>query len=157
MQAYAGFLSRNGGHDEALKLYGEFDKQLPRYPLVVEAMTSLRKDEQLPRLVDTAQAGAAEALYGLGAALGRREEELSLANRGLAYLQLALVPRAEPAACDARPRRPLRGDEEAASSRSRRMTGCRPSPALKRNAEIQIGIDLDALIAPTKPRSISTS
>ena len=38
MQAYAGFLSRNGGHDEALKLYGEFDKQLPRYPLVVEAM-----------------------------------------------------------------------------------------------------------------------
>ena len=39
MQAYAGFLSRNGGREEALKIYGEFDKQLPRYPLVVEAMS----------------------------------------------------------------------------------------------------------------------
>src|SRR5258706_15203806 len=86
MQAYAGFLSRNGGHEEALRIYGEFEKQLPRYPLVVQAMATLRKNEPLPRLADSAQAGAAEALYGLGAALGRRQEEPSLANRGPAYL-----------------------------------------------------------------------
>src|SRR6516164_3028080 len=60
MQSYAGFLSRNGSRDEAIKLYDEFDKQQPRYPLAVEAMAQLRKDEQLPRIVDTAQAGAAE-------------------------------------------------------------------------------------------------
>ena len=90
MQAYAGFLSRNGARDEALKIYQVFDQQLPRYPLIVDGLAQLNKDESLPRIVDTAQAGAAEALYGLGAALGRREEELSLANRGLAYLQLAL-------------------------------------------------------------------
>ena len=34
-QAYAGFLSRNGSRDEAQKMYEEFDKQLPRYPLTV--------------------------------------------------------------------------------------------------------------------------
>ena len=90
MQFHAGFLSRNGSRDEALKIYEEYDKQQPRYPLTVEALSLLRRDIPLPRMIETAQAGAAEALYGLGAALGRREEELSLANRGLAYLQLAL-------------------------------------------------------------------
>jgi tetratricopeptide (TPR) repeat protein len=39
-----------------------------------------------PRLVNSAQAGAAEALYGLGASLGRRGGE----DLGLVYLQLAL-------------------------------------------------------------------
>ncbi|HEX5211359.1 MAG TPA: tetratricopeptide repeat protein [Pseudolabrys sp.] len=41
----------------------------------------------LPRIVDTPQAGAAEALYGLGASLGRRGGE----DLGLVYLQLALA------------------------------------------------------------------
>ncbi|HLA20039.1 MAG TPA: tetratricopeptide repeat protein, partial [Pseudolabrys sp.] len=41
---------------------------------------------KLPRLVDSAQAGAAEALYGLGASLGRRGGE----DLGLVYLQLSL-------------------------------------------------------------------
>jgi tetratricopeptide (TPR) repeat protein len=40
----------------------------------------------LPRLVQSPQAGAAEALYGLGASLGRRGGE----DLGLVYLQLAL-------------------------------------------------------------------
>ena len=53
-------------------------------------MAELSKGGKLPLLVDSPQLGGAEALYGLGAALGRREDELSLANRGLAYLQLAL-------------------------------------------------------------------
>ena len=41
----------------------------------------------LPRIVATPQAGAAEALYGLGASLGRRGGE----DLGLVYLQLALA------------------------------------------------------------------
>jgi tetratricopeptide (TPR) repeat protein len=40
MQSHAGFLSRNGARDEALKIYEEYDKQLPRYPLTVEALAS---------------------------------------------------------------------------------------------------------------------
>src|SRR5262249_7328393 len=90
MQSHASFLSRNGARDEALRVYEDYDKQLPRYPLTVEALALVRKALPLRRIVETAQAGAAEALYVLGAALGRREEEMSLANRGLAYLQLAL-------------------------------------------------------------------
>ena len=45
-----------------------------------------RAGGELPRLVDSAQAGAAEALYGLGASLGRRGGE----DLGLVYLQLSL-------------------------------------------------------------------
>src|SRR5437879_13517472 len=49
-------------------------------------MAALEKDKQLQPLVADAQAGAAEVLYGLGAALGRRGGE----DLGLVYLQLAL-------------------------------------------------------------------
>jgi tetratricopeptide (TPR) repeat protein len=144
MQAYAGYLSRNGSKDEALKLYGEFDKQLPRYPLVVDAMAALRKDEQLPRMVDSVQSGAAEALYGLGAALGRREEELSLANRGLAYLQLALYldPNHALAMLALADLYEAMKKPELAIKVYERVPASSP---LKRNAEIQLGIDLDAL------------
>lgn len=90
VQAYGGWLSRNGQRDEALKVFQTFDAALPRHPLVRASIDSIQKGQPLPRLVEGVNAGAAEALYGLGAALARREEELSLSNRGLAYLQLAL-------------------------------------------------------------------
>ncbi len=144
VQAWAGFQSRNGARDEAIKLYEDFDKQLPRYPLVVEALASLRKDEALPRLVDTAQGGAAEALYGLGAALGRREEEMSLANRGLAYLQLALYlePNHALAMLALADLYEAMKKPELAIAIYDRVPATSP---LKRNAEIQLGIDLDSL------------
>jgi len=143
-QAYAGFLSRNGGREESLRIYGEFDKQLPRYPLVLEAMSTLRKDEPLPRLVDTVQAGAAEALYGLGAALGRREEELSLANRGLAYLQLALYldPNHSLAMLALADLYEAMKKPELAIKVYERVPANSP---LKRNAEIQLATNLDTL------------
>ena len=144
MQAYAGFLSRNGGREESLRIYGEFDKQLPRYPLALEAMTTLRKDEPLPRLVDTVQVGAAEALYGLGAALGRREEELSLANRGLAYLQLALYldPNHSLAMLALADLYEAMKKPELAIKVYERVPANSP---LKRNAEIQLATNLDTL------------
>jgi Flp pilus assembly protein TadD len=49
-------------------------------------MSELKSGKRLAPLVDTPQAGAAEVLYGLGAALGRRGGE----DLGLVYLQLAL-------------------------------------------------------------------
>jgi len=144
MQANAGFLSRNGGREEAVRIYGEFDKQLPHYPLVVEAMNMLRKDEPLPRLVDSVQAGSAETLYGLGAALGRREEELSLANRGLAYLQLALYLEPNHALAQLA----LADLYEAMKKPELAIKVYERVPAnsaLKRNAEIQLAINLDAI------------
>ena len=144
MQSYAGFLSRNGSRDEALKIYQEFDKQLPRYPLTVEALALLNKDMPLPRMIDTAQAGAAEALYGLGAALGRREEEMSLANRGLAYLQLALYlePNHALAQISLADLYEAMKKPELAIKTYERVPASSP---LKRNAEIQLAIDLDVL------------
>jgi tetratricopeptide (TPR) repeat protein len=143
MQSHAGFLSRNGGHDEALKIYEDYDKQVPRYPLTIEGLSLLRKDSPLPRITETAQEGAAEALYGLGAALGRREDEMSLANRGLAYLQLALYLEPNHALAQLsladlyellkKPALAIKIYEKVPAS----------SP-LKRNAEIQMAIDLDS-------------
>ena len=86
VEAYGSWLSRNRSPKEALAIFETFDKVLPRHPLVVEAMDKLKAGEKLPPLVTTAQAGAAEALYGLGASLGRRGGE----DLGLVYLQLSL-------------------------------------------------------------------
>jgi tetratricopeptide (TPR) repeat protein len=86
VEAYGSWLSRNATAKEALAIFDAFDKVLPRHPLVIEAMTKLKAGEKLPALVSNAPAGAAEALYGLGASLGRRGGE----DLGLVYLQLSL-------------------------------------------------------------------
>ncbi|KQZ01823.1 hypothetical protein ASD45_13915 [Pseudolabrys sp. Root1462] len=86
VEAYGGWLSRNRTQQEALEVFEAFDKVLPRHPLIVEEMAKVKAGEKLPLLVTGPQAGAAEALYGLGASLGRRGGE----DLGLVYLQLAL-------------------------------------------------------------------
>ena len=86
VEAYGSWLSRNKSSADALKVFEAFDKTLPRHPLVLAAMDQLKAGKKLPLLVKSAQAGAAEALYGLGASLGRRGGE----DLGLVYLQLAL-------------------------------------------------------------------
>src|SRR5262249_56808948 len=78
--------SRTRSKEEAWEFCEAFDKPLPRHPLVVESMARLKAGEKLPPLVSNVQAGAAEALYGLGASLGRRGGE----DLGLVYLQLSL-------------------------------------------------------------------
>jgi tetratricopeptide (TPR) repeat protein len=84
-QAYAVEQSRLGNRDEALKVFQAYEETVPRHPLVAEAIRELERGRRLAPLVDTPQAGAAEALYTIGAALGRRGEDV-----GLVYLLLAL-------------------------------------------------------------------
>src|SRR3981189_2984919 len=84
--AYARWLSRNKDGAAAAGIYEAFDKKLPRHPLVQEALRETKAGKKLPPLVDSAQAGAAEALYGIGAQLTRRGGE----DLALVYLQLAL-------------------------------------------------------------------
>jgi tetratricopeptide (TPR) repeat protein len=86
VQAYGGYLSRQGSKDEALKVFKAFDELLPRHPLITEAISDINAGKRIPLLIDSPQAGAAEALYGLGSALGRRGGE----DLGLIYLQLSL-------------------------------------------------------------------
>ena len=144
VQSYGSWASRNGGKDDALKIFQEFEKTLPRHPLVIQTLAQLRRGEKLPQVVDSAQAGAAEVLYGLGAALGRREEELSLANRGLAYLQLAIYldPTHALAILSLADLYEAMKKPEFAIATYERLPA---ESILKRNADIQMSIDLDAL------------
>lgn len=162
VEAYGGWLSRNGKRDEARKVFADFNKVLPNHPLITQAMalldkigaaspgpvmvgpaldvgatgesvkkvqaklglktdgifgqhlkSAVRQFQQqhklaesgavdaktyavlfaggdaaatVPPLATSAQAGGGEALYGLGASLGRRGGE----DLGLVYLQLSL-------------------------------------------------------------------
>ena len=114
---------------------------MPHHPVIDEEMKQISDGEKLPPLVDSPQAGAAEALYGLGASIGRRGGE----DLALIYLQLALYlePTQRHGAVVAW--RSLRRISRSPISPSRLMTGCRPVSPLSRNAEIQMAVDLDAL------------
>jgi tetratricopeptide (TPR) repeat protein len=86
VEAYGSWASRNRSPKDALAIFEAFNKVLPDHPLVTAEIAKLKRGEKLPTLVPSAQAGAAEALYGLGASLGRRGGE----DLGLVYLQLSL-------------------------------------------------------------------
>jgi tetratricopeptide (TPR) repeat protein len=140
VEAYGRYLSRNGSKDDALKVYDDFNKQLPNHPLVLEEMKAVSDGQKLPALVETPQAGAAEALYGLGASIGRRGGE----DLALIYLQLALYlepshPMALLSLADLyealkKPALAIKVYERVP-----------PSSPLFRNAEIQLADDLDQL------------
>lgn len=140
VESYGSWQSRNGQKEEALKTYQAFDAQLPRHPLIVEAMNTLKAGKPLPMLVDSPQAGAAEVLYGLGAALGRRGGE----DLGLVYLQLALYlapnqPLALLSLADLYEQ--VKNPALAIKVYERVPT---TSP-LRRNSEIQLAVNLDTL------------
>lgn len=140
VQAYGSFLSRHSETAEALKVFEAFDKQLPRHPLIVEAIAKLKRGEKLPPIADNAQTGAAEVLYGLGASLGRRGGE----DLGLVYLQLALylVPHHSLALLSLADLYEAMKKPQAAIDTYERIPEHSP---LRRNAEIQIAINLDTL------------
>ena len=140
VEAYGRYLARSGDKADALKVYGDFNKVLPDHPLIVQEMKAVNDGDKLPLLVDSPQAGAAEALYGLGASIGRRGGE----DLALIYLQLALY--LEPSHAMAllsladlyeslkKPDLAIKVYERVPAS----------SP-LSRNAEIQLAGDLDQL------------
>src|SRR6516164_6511919 len=138
VQAYGSYLSRNGNKDDALKVFKDFDTQLPRHPLITEAIADIASGKKLPLLVDSSQMGAAEALYGLGAALGRRGGE----DLGLIYLQLSLylVPTHQLALLSLADLYEGLKKPDLAIKTYERMP---PSSPLGRSALIQRAVDLD--------------
>lgn len=138
--AYARWLSRNSTPEAATAVYEAFDKKLARHPLVVEGIRETKAGKKLPPLVDSAQQGAAEALYGIGASLTRRGGE----DLALVYLQLslylnpnhslALLSLADLYETVKKPQMAIKVYERVPSN----------SP-LKRNAQIQLATDLDAV------------
>lgn len=138
--AYGRWLSRNKDIAAAQGVYENFNKKLARHPLVVQAMRDLQAGKKLAPLVDSPQAGAAEALYGIGASLTRRGgEDLALVYLQLAlYLQpnhsLALLSLADLYESVKKPKMAIKVYERVPAN----------SP-LKRNALIQQATDLDAV------------
>ena len=138
-EAYARWLSRNKDAAAATAIYETFDKKLPRHPLVQEGLRESKAGKKMQPLVETAQAGAAEALYGIGATLTRRGgEDLALVYLQLAlYLQpnhpLALLSLADLYESVKKPQMAIKVYE--------RMPASSP---LKRNAQIQLATNLDA-------------
>ncbi|WP_406856622.1 tetratricopeptide repeat protein [Alsobacter sp. KACC 23698] len=86
VDVYGRFLSRVGKQKEALEVYRTFDKLLPRHPLVTAAIASLEAGKTLDAAVPSVASGAAEVLYGLGAAGNRTGDELA----AMIYLRLSL-------------------------------------------------------------------
>ena len=149
VDAYARWASRNGDRKTALEVYSAFSKLLPAHPLVQAAVAELEAERTLSPMIRSVQAGAAEVLFGLGAALGHQGGE----DLGLVYLQLALY---------LDPEHPLAllslGDlyetlkkPEQAIEVFARVPAKSP---LKRNAEIQRGLDLDTLERTAEARQL---
>jgi tetratricopeptide (TPR) repeat protein len=139
-ESYAHWLSRNKDQAAALAVYENFDKKLARHPIVLEGIRELKAGKKLPPLADSAQSGAAEALYGIGASLTRRGgEDLALVYLQLAlYLHpnhsLALLSLADLYESVKKPQMAIKIYERVPAS----------SP-LKRNAQIQLATDLNSV------------
>jgi tetratricopeptide (TPR) repeat protein len=137
--AYARWTSRNKDDAAALAIYDTFNKKLARHPLVLEGIRETKAGKKLAPLVDSPQAGAAEALYGIGASLTRRGgEDLALVYLQLAlYLKpdhsLALLSLADLYESVKKPQMAIKVYERVPAN-----------SALKRNAQIQQATDLDA-------------
>lgn len=86
VDAYARMMARHGDRDEAIRAYEAFDQILPNHPIVTVALASLKSGKPLEPLVKDGVQGAAEVLYGLGAAGGQQDDELA----AMIYLRLAL-------------------------------------------------------------------
>ena len=137
---YARWLSRNKDDAAAQAVYENFNAKLARHPLVLEGIRDTKAGKKLTPLADSPQAGAAEALYGIGASLTRRGgEDLALVYLQLAlYLKpdhsLALLSLADLYESVKKPAMAIKVYERVPAA----------SP-LKRNAQIQQATDLDAV------------
>ncbi|HUB64373.1 MAG TPA: tetratricopeptide repeat protein [Methylocella sp.] len=86
VDAYARFMARHGKRDEAISAYEAFDQILPNHPIVTAALADIKAGKPVEPLIKDAEEGAAEVLYGLGAAGGQQGDELA----AMIYLRLAL-------------------------------------------------------------------
>ncbi len=93
VEAWVRHLARAGRGEEALKVLADFEKQVPDHPVMTALGEEIRAGKKPAPMVASAQAGAAEFLYGIGSALGRDGGE----DIAAMYLQLALWldPKAE--------------------------------------------------------------
>ncbi|CAA2103879.1 Beta-barrel assembly-enhancing protease [Methylobacterium bullatum] len=140
VDAYARFEAQAGRTDLAIQAYTTFDQLLPRHPIVRDALDKLKAGKPLTRLVNTAQEGAGEVLYGLGSAGSTQGDELP----AVVYLRLALYLAPEHALA----RLTLADTLDRMKQTERANDAYAQMPAsspLKLNADIQIGLNLEQM------------
>ncbi len=140
VDAYARLLAANGQKDEALKALQDYDRLLKGHPLLTQTRDLIESGTPIQPIVSNPAEGMSEILYGLGAAIGRDSaEELATA---LLQLSLYLDPNAQFAAVS------LGGLMERMGQPERAIEVLKMVPegaALKRDAEIQIGLNYNSM------------
>lgn len=86
VEAWGRFLARTGQFDQARQVFETFDSQFPRNPIIAAALRDLKAGRLLPALAPDAMYGAAEALYGLGAAGAQQADP----TNALIFMRLAV-------------------------------------------------------------------
>jgi tetratricopeptide (TPR) repeat protein len=140
VDAYARLLAANGRKDEALKALVDYDRLLKGHPLLAQTQELIESGAPIPSIVSVPAEGMSEILYGLGAAIGRDSAE----ELATAFLQLSLYldPKAQFAAVS------LGGLLERMGQPERAIEVLKMVPegaALKRDAEIQIGLNYNSM------------
>jgi tetratricopeptide (TPR) repeat protein len=146
VDAWGRFQSRRGDFAGARETYERFNRLLPNHPIVRNALANLAPEGKaaprpLSRTISTAQQGAAEALYGLGSAGNREDNETAIV---MIYLRLALYldPGHELAILTLGDTLERAKQPDEAIAVFDRMPTTSP---LRNNAEIQIGLAFEAL------------
>ncbi len=143
VDGYARILARAGKRDVAAKALTDFAGLTPLHPAVKELLADIRSGKPIAPVATTAAAGVAEALYGLGSAIGADDgPELPIAYLQMAtYLEPSLYL-AEMAVGDIL---------QAASRCDEAITAYQEVPkdaALRRNSDLQIANCLQVLNRP---------
>ena len=143
VDAYARFESRHGAAVEAERALTAFQAVTPHHPLVDATLAELKTGKPLQPLIRTAQEGAAEVLYGLGAAGGRQGDELA----AMIYLRLSLqlAPQNSLAVITLADLYGRLKQNEQAIDVYGRVPDASP---LRDNADVQTGLTLDVLGKP---------
>ncbi len=145
VEGYARIMARAGKRDEAIKALTDFAGVSALHPAVKELLDDLRAGKAIAPVAATPDQGVAEALYGLGSAIGSDGgPELPMA-----YLQLALYLNPTLYLADM-----ATGDVLQAASRcDEAIVAYERVPealALRRNADLQIAACLQDLGKPEK-------
>ncbi|GJE26777.1 Beta-barrel assembly-enhancing protease [Methylobacterium organophilum] len=140
VDGYARFEAAAGRTDLAIDAYSTFEQVLPRHPIVADALDKLKSGKPLGQLINSAQEGAAEVLYGLGSAGSTQGDELP----AVVYLRLALYLAPEHAIARLTLADTLDRMKQAERSNEAYAQIPAASP-LKLNAEVQIGLNLEQM------------
>ncbi len=140
IDVYGRFLARNGDTAGAIEVYEAFDKLLPRNPVVVDALTTLRAGKPLEGGPMDVSRGAAEVLYMLGAVGSREGDEIA----SIIYLRLALwlAPDHDLALITLADAYDRMKQWDSANGIYARLAASSP---LHRSAQVQIGVNLEQL------------